>query len=189
MELVWPSLERLPAIADALQRGWTPDSIRGEIAAREQLERIASEPEAFVASLVDREARGAPVRLPDGSRARRLPGYVRWIWDEGFCGVVSFRWQPGTSDLPPHVLGHIGYSVVPWQRGRGYATRALALQLAAAAAEGLAHVTLTTDPGNAVSQRVIERNGGVLVERFVKPQAYGGGPGLRYRIDLARDLQ
>jgi hypothetical protein len=34
------------------------------------------------------------------------------------------------------------------------------------------------------SQRVIEANGGVLVERFIKPASLGGMPGLRYRINL-----
>jgi hypothetical protein len=31
---------------------------------------------------------------------------------------------------------------------------------------------------------VIERNGGVLIEEFTKPAAYGGGAELRYRIDM-----
>jgi hypothetical protein len=31
---------------------------------------------------------------------------------------------------------------------------------------------------------VIEANGGVLHERFVKPAQFGGGDGLRYRIVL-----
>ncbi len=35
------------------------------------------------------------------------------------------------------------------------------------------------------SQRVIKANGGVLVERFVKPGQYGAKLGLRYRIALA----
>lgn len=94
------------------------------------------------------------------------------------CGVIGLRWQPGTSELPPYVMGHIGYSVVPWKRRRGYATRALAQ----ARREGLTYVTITTDPGNAPSQRVIEANGGGVPERFLKPAQYGGQPGLRYRV-------
>ena len=49
---------------------------------------------------------------------------------------------------------------------------------------GLPHVALTTDPENHASIRVIEANSGVLVERFAKPEAYGGAPGLRFRIAL-----
>ena len=53
-----------------------------------------------------------------------------------------------------------------------------------ARAEGLRYVELTTDPDNVASQRVIEANGGVLVEDFVKPPAFGSKRALRYRVDL-----
>ncbi len=53
------------------------------------------------------------------------------------------------------------------------------------APQGLAYVEITTDPDNAASQRVIEANGGALVERFTKPPQFGSKPGLRYRIDLS----
>jgi predicted acetyltransferase len=184
MELVVPSLDRLDAYADALRRGWSADNIRLEVAAREELAKIGSDPAAFVASLDDREAKGGPVTMPDGSQVPRLPGYRRWIWDEDFCGSIGFRWQKGTSALPPYVLGHIGYAVVPWKRQRGYATRALALLLQDARREGLDHVTLTTDFDNEPSQKVILANGGVLVERFNSGPAYGNKEHLRWRIAL-----
>jgi len=184
VQLLVPSLAHLDAYADALQRGWSPDNVRLEEAAREELARIAADPAAFVAWLDDREAKGGPITLPDGSQVPRLPGYRRWIWDGAFCGSVGFRWQPGTSALPPYVLGHIGYSVVPWKQRRGYATRALALLLAEARRESLDYVELTTDPDNLPSQKVITANGGVLVKRFRKEAAYGGADALLFRIAL-----
>jgi predicted acetyltransferase len=53
-----------------------------------------------------------------------------------------------------------------------------------ARAEGLQYVEITTDPDNVASRRVIEVNGGVLVERFQRPAQYGGTDALRYRIAL-----
>jgi predicted acetyltransferase len=50
--------------------------------------------------------------------------------------------------------------------------------------ERLRYIEIITDPDNAPSQRVIEANGGVLVEEFVKPAALGGKRGLRYRVTL-----
>lgn len=184
LELVWPARQYLAGYVDALQRGWSPDTLRPE-AAREELAEVERDADGFLALQVDREGRGPPVPLPDGSLGTRIPGYRRWMWDGEFCGSIGFRWQPGTTELPPHCLGHIGFSVAPWKRRRGYATRALALLLPAAAQEGLAWVELTTNVDNVASQRVIQANGGELVERFRKPDAYGAGDGLRFRIRLS----
>jgi predicted acetyltransferase len=185
LRLVRPAREHLAGYVDALQRGWSADSSRGASAGHEEIETIRIDADAFLASLDDRQAKGAPITLPDGSRKPRIPGFRRWMWDGEFCGSISLRWQPGTTDLPPHCLGHIGYGVVPWKQGRGYGTAALRLILPEARAVGLPFVEITTDPGNAASRRVIEAAGGVLLERFTKPPPFGSVPGLRYRIAIA----
>src|SRR5262245_66641954 len=64
MKLVWPAQEYLPSYVAALERGWSPDNMRPEAGA-EELARIAMNADGFLATLVDREARGAPVMLPD----------------------------------------------------------------------------------------------------------------------------
>ena len=174
----------MPSYVAALKQGWSPDNIRGAAAANDELAQIEKDPRAFVDSLTDREAKGPPIMLPDGSSAARLPGFRLWLWDGEFCGSIGLRWQPGTSELPAHVLGHIGYAVVPWKTGRGYAKRALKLMLDHARAEGLQYVEITTDPDNVASRRVIEVNGGILVERFQRPAQYGGTDALRFRIAL-----
>ncbi|MDO9710119.1 GNAT family N-acetyltransferase [Paracraurococcus lichenis] len=184
--LVRPAPEYLPDYVAALERGWSPDNVTPGATAREHLAFIARDAAGFLASLDDPEARGGPITLPDGSVKPRLPGFRRWIRDGGFCGAIGMRWQPGTPELPPHVLGHIGYAVVPWRRREGQATRALGLLLAEIAPLGLPWVELTTEPENLASIRVIEANGGRLVERFAKGPEYGGGPGLRFRIALPR---
>jgi predicted acetyltransferase len=120
----------------------------------------------------------------------RLPGLQRWIWveeegDAGFAGSINLRWMKGHAALPPFVLGHAGYAVVPWQRQRGFATQALAQLLVLARGHGLPFVDLTTDADNLPSQKVITANGGVLVEHFTKPEMYGGKASLRFRITLA----
>ncbi|MBC5763347.1 GNAT family N-acetyltransferase [Ramlibacter albus] len=185
MQLVTPAPGYLAAYTDALRRGWSPDNARGAAAAAEQLEAIERDAQAFVAGLTDREALGAPIRLPDGSTVPRLPGFVMWMWDGEFCGSIGMRWQRGTEALPPYCLGHIGYGVVPWKRERGYAKAALAQMLVHAKAEGLRWVDITTDLENRASQRVILANGGVLLEQFEKPSQYAGSHvGLRYRVEL-----
>jgi predicted acetyltransferase len=183
MDLVWPAAQYLPGYVHALRQGWSPDNLRPQ-AALDDLARIAEDPDRFLSEQVDREAKGPSITLPDGSTVPRLPGYSRWMWDGEFCGSIGFRWQPGTTELPPYCLGHVGFSVVPWKRRRGYATRALQLLLPQAREEGLAYIDLTTNSDNIASRRVIEANGGKLVERFRKPAAYGGAESLRFRILL-----
>jgi predicted acetyltransferase len=184
VNLVVPAPEYLDAYADALRRGFWSDNLRREESAREELEMIAADPADFVAALDDPQGKRPPITLPDGSTVKRLPGYRRWMWDDGFCGSVNFRWQPGTSELPKHVLGHLGYAVVPWKQRRGYATKSLALMLPEARKLGLEYIELTTDPDNLPSQKVITANGGTLVTRFAKDTAYGGGETLLFRIAL-----
>ncbi len=182
MQLVRPGPEHLASYVAALEHGWSADNERGIEATRDELSRIQADAAAFLASMEDREAKGPPITLPDGSAAQRLPGIRRWLWDGEFCGSIGLRWQPRTTALPPHCLGHIGYAVVPWKQRLGYATSALRLILPEARAVGLSYVEITTDPDNIASRRVIEANGGILVERFIKPPQFGSKPGLRFRI-------
>ena len=135
-------------------------------------------------TLDDPEAKGGPIRLLDGSLAPRLPGFRRWMWDGELCGSIGFRWSPGTAALPATCPGHIGYAVVPWKRGRGYATSALAQMLPLARERGLPYVEITTEVDNVASQRVVLANGGIVVERFRQSQGHGGAEVFRFRIDL-----
>jgi predicted acetyltransferase len=183
MHLVTPGLAHADSYLDALQRGWSPDTLRPGLGAADA-RRLQTDPAAFLASLDDRQGGGAPIQLPDGTTAQRIPGFRLWMWDGQFCGSIGLRWQPGTVDLPPHCLGHIGYNVVGWKRRRGYATSALRQMLPHARAMGLPYVELITALENVGSQRVIAANGGVLVERLDKLPSHGGGPGLRFRIAL-----
>jgi predicted acetyltransferase len=183
MKLVWPANEYLSGYVRALEQGWSPDNRRPE-AAPEELARIAEDPARFLDEQIDREAKGPRVILPDGRAVPRLPGYVKWMWDGEFCGSIGFRWQPGTTELPEYCLGHIGYSVVPWKRRRGYATLALKLMLSQASKEGLPYIQIVTDADNVASRKVIETNGGELIAHFRKPEDTGDNQSLRYRISL-----
>ena len=70
-------------------------------------------------------------------------------------------------------MGHVGYSIVPWKRGRGYATEALRRILPQARAEGLVRVVITCDDDNDASKRVILANGGIPAGRSPHPSRPG----------------
>jgi predicted acetyltransferase len=179
--LVKPALDWLPGYVDAVARGYARSTFDPSVGQRD-LAKIEADAAAFVKGLDDEDATGDPMTLPDGTVVPRIPGFARWIWDGEFCGSISLRWVKGSPTLPPHVSGHIGYSVVAWKRGRGYASRALGLLLPEAKARGLPYVDITTDDDNVASQRVASANGGVLIDRDCKPGAVP--PSLLYRIQL-----
>lgn len=115
IERLRPTTALLPSYVSALEAGWSPDNVRKEVAARDQLHAIGLNAEAFVDGLDDPTASGGPIPLPDGLTIARLPSIVRSIWDGDVSCAIGFRWQAGTAELPPYLLGHIGFSVC---RGR-----------------------------------------------------------------------
>ncbi len=184
MHLVEPSLDRLPGYLDAVRRGWTGDRIL--FGSPEALFALAEQdPQLVLDRLQDRATDGL-LYYPDGTTAPRLPALFRWMWDDEFVGNIDLRWGWDGGALPDHVPGHIGYGTVEWKRGRGYATKALALLLELAPAEGLTAVDLVTAADNVASQRVIERNGGFRVEEFTQIERLGGGASIRWRINLPK---
>jgi predicted acetyltransferase len=180
--IVRPTIEHLPRYVAALKRGWSPST--HEDNSLEELRRVERDPVRFITFQEDRDGKGDPIRLPDGSAVPRLPYFARWMWDGDFAGMISFRWQPGTADLPPWSLGHIGYSVVAWKRRRGYATEALRLMLLEVRLIGLPYVEIMTSESNVASRRVITENGGVFVAKAIPDKRLGRDERLRYRITL-----
>lgn len=189
--LVQPGPEHLAAYEAALVRGYLPASTRGAELAAEHRRLIAESPAELLARMHDPEGRGPVVVTPDGSQHRRIPSTQRWMFDGpgdaepgGFVGAISLRWNFERAPLPPHVLGHIGYSVVPWAQRRGHATRALTQMLAIARTMGFERIEITTDLDNQPSQKVILANGGVLVGEFDKGPAWQHSRGFRFVVEL-----
>ena len=65
--------------------------------------------------------------------------------------------------------GHIGFSVRPSERRKGYAGEILAWALAHCRARGLKKVMVTCEKDNIASARTIEKNGGVLESEIWHP--------------------
>lgn len=188
MILVVPELEHLASYRAALELGWSPSSVDGETERLRTLEKLAGDSLGFLASLAGESGGLEPIELPDGSTRPRLPYIVRWLWDGEFCGSIALRWQPGTYVLPDYVLGHIGYSIVEWKRGRGYATQALREMLSEARARGLERVQISAKDTNRASWRVIEKAGGKLKERSTGGLWHEPGELIRrYVIDFTSD--
>ena len=88
----------------------------------------------------------------------------------------------GTNDFIQTFAGQIGYSVLPSQRKRGYASEILKLTLIEAAKYGLSKILITCNEPNIASAKVIEKNDGVLEKIIPHP---GFSNVKRYYIDLS----
>jgi predicted acetyltransferase len=115
---------------------------------------------------------GYLARLDDEDHGRVPPGILPATFrvatvDDELVGRVSIR--HALDEFHEIYGGHIGYSVVPRFRRRGYATEILRQSLALARGLGIDRILVTCDEDNAASAGVIERNGGVLESLVDRP--------------------
>jgi predicted acetyltransferase len=116
--------------------------------------------------------------LPDGF----VPATTYWLVRDGECVVARSSLR---HCLTPHLEregGHVGYSVRPSERGKGYGTAVCRLTLARAREMGLGRVLITCDADNPASARIIEKNGGVFEDQRLSHQT--GKMKRRYWVDL-----
>lgn len=148
--------------------------LNGEEGLLYNLQEAMDDTEEFIGRLKNHSE---GVDIPDGGVACT----AFWLLsDDGILlGEIHIRHR-----LTPQLEnygGHIGYLVRPSQRGKGYATKMLALIMEKARAIGLKRVMLTCDPGNIASARVIQKNGGTLID---EPVARTVRPASRFWIDI-----
>ena len=80
--------------------------------------------------------------------------------DSRLVGMIDLRHR--LSDYLAQYGGHIGYSVRPGERRKGYASKMLALMLEEARQRGMNRLLITCDEDNEASRRAILRNGGLF---------------------------
>ena len=95
-------------------------------------------------------------------------------------GVTNLRHE--LTDHLRHEGGHIGYSIRPSERSKGYGTLMLKLVLEKAKELGLVRALVTCDKDNPASAKVIQNNGGKLESETISKQT--GKLKQRYWIEL-----
>ncbi|MRR29181.1 GNAT family N-acetyltransferase [bacterium] len=134
--------------------------------------------EDYVELLGKQRANSRGENLPPGRVAETVFFLVR----DGNYLIGSSRLRHSLTPSLENEGGHIGYDVRPSQRGKGYATQLLSLVLEEARSLGLSRVLVTCDDVNIASARVIEKNGGKLINKVVAEE--DGQLVRRYWIEL-----
>ncbi|MCY3573668.1 MAG: GNAT family N-acetyltransferase [Chloroflexi bacterium] len=136
----------IDAVCEYIREGhrdlWDPEILRANFA-------------EYLQTLRDKES--APL-------AGMVPATLYWLILPGgiYAGELDLR----------HVLnedlrrfgGHIGYSIRPSLRRRGYGRLICRLGIQAARARGIGDILITCDEDNIASRKIIEANGGELLD-------------------------
>ena len=115
------------------------------------------------------------INLPKG----RVPSTTYWAMvGNRVVGRVDIRHKLNKGLRV--IGGHIGYTVVPTERQKGYGTQMLALALKHTKKLGIKNVLVTCDDANTASKKIIESNGGKLINKVKHDDILR----LRYNIKL-----
>lgn len=119
-----------------------------------------------------------PENVPDGHVPSNVYLALRET-DQKIVGIIDLRHH-----IEHPILGiwggHIGYTVRPDERGKGYAVEMLRLNLENCRKRGLKKIMITCSPDNPASERTILANGGV----YEKTVEVDGELIKRYWIEL-----
>ena len=107
-----------------------------------------------------------PETLPEGRVPATQLIFVREE-DQKIVGMIDIRHF--LSEYLEKYGGHIGYSVVPGERRKGYATQMLRATLPVCKELGITKVLITCIKGNEGSKKTILNNGGVYESAVYEP--------------------
>jgi tagatose 1,6-diphosphate aldolase len=180
LELVIPEERWAPSLMASLRHPLT----------RKQMPKLSKTTREQVDEFLSRTAGG----FDSGEWAEGLvPAFHFWMrcrepsGQPEIVGGINLRIGGGSNI--ERVIGHIGYHVYPFARGRHYAERACRLLLPVAMRHGINPVWITCNPDNYASRRTCERLGAVMTEIVGVPKehplfAKGETEKCLYRIDL-----
>lgn len=87
--------------------------------------------------------------------------------DNKLVGMLDIRHY--LNDYLEKFGGHIGYSILPCERKKGYAKQMLKMSLPICEEIGLTKLLLTCNESNLVSEKTILANGGIYESTIVEP--------------------
>lgn len=145
------------------------------------LHRYLDDYEAWLEKL-----RADSIRIPN---EEKVPARTYFLVREGDGRIVGMsNIRLALNDRLRRFGGHIGFSIRPTERGKGYNKINLYLGLKVCAAYGIERVLLDADLDNPASWRTMEALGGTRIRCYFDDQ-YAHCPVVDYEIDVRRALE
>ena len=94
--------------------------------------------------------------------AGMVPATQYWLIVPGIGYVGDLSLRHCLNDSLRRYGGHIGYTIRPSQRGKGYGKLLCKLGIEAGRQRGIGDILITCDDDNLASRKIIEANGGQL---------------------------
>lgn len=157
--LIRPAEEHAPQLAAYRQEFLDADSSMDGCGPLRRFE----DPEAYIRVCRDYED---PEKVPDHLVPATQLLFIRKS-DSRLVGMLQVRHR--FNDFLEQYAGHIGYSVRPSERCRGYAREMLRMALPFCRELGLDRVLISCIDGNIASERTILANGGVYESTVYEP--------------------
>lgn len=129
------------------------------------------------------------IHLKHRETSGKLPTSEYDLFDDNIIvGKIQIRHKPSRgAGIPENMSSHIYYEIIPKFRQKGYGKQILALGLKKAKGIGLEEVIVTCTDDNIGSKKIIENNGGTIIESAVIPEE--DKKMLKYRIILKSPQQ
>ena len=103
--------------------------------------------------------------IPDGYAPASLYLFVREE-DQKIIGMIDVRHSIDANENLKRFGGHIGYSIAPSERRKGYATQMLAMTLPIVKGLGIKKALVTCTSENEGSRKTILKNGGIYESKL-----------------------
>jgi len=179
LSLPFPHHDLLASHCKALHRGWAGHDIDPDTASR-MLAACRNAPDGYLLHFTS-----CTLPKPDDSSSAPYLLHCRfWISDGEYCGEISLRWPLPGYTLPADCPGHLAWSVVPWQRGHGYACQAVRLLLPRIAHLGLPWLDMAMATSNVASWKTAEHLGATRIATYQTGAEHGRVSAYRYRLML-----
>jgi predicted acetyltransferase len=181
--LVKPTSDFLDSYIEAISEGNYCNMALGNFA-DESAEQIALDRDGYISRITSTTERSA--QFPDGSCYKITSHELLWISDGArFLGTVSLRYE-GDPEVIEVIGGHVGMAIRPSLVNLGIGVKATQLAWSAIlpsfAARKISDIIATCAPDNRASRRLIEHNGGKLLQQM--DDCHGLGPHAVYRINV-----